>query len=180
MNATKNEGQYLTFKIQGNGFGLPIDRVREIIGYEKPVTVPLMPKWVYGVINLRGASIPVIDLGLRFFAKDIEISRHTCIVIFSAEATGSKIRFMGLIVDSVSEVVSFGIKDLEESPDVGNGIRANFLNGIGKINNRFFLLLNIEKTLESVNKEEIEKIMATYGKKVHNRNKKQKEKLEHI
>lgn len=159
-----SEDQYLTFQIRKNGFGLPINRVREIIGYEEPVIVPLMPKWVSGIINLRGNSVPVIDLGFRLFGEKTELSRHTCFVIFSADE-GKKEKLMGLMVDSVNEVVSFREEDLEEAPDIGHGIKADFLNGVGKMNSRFYLLLNMEQTLEDINSEDIHAAMAALTEK---------------
>ncbi|MCB1147292.1 MAG: purine-binding chemotaxis protein CheW [Leptospiraceae bacterium] len=149
-----NEDQYLTFQLKGKGYGLPIHVVREIIGYETPDIVPMMPEWMKGIINLRGHGVPVIDLAIRFYNSETTITNHSCIVIFNA-GTAEDEKLMGLIVDSVSEVILFSNEMIEAPPETGTGQKADFLVGVGKLENKFYLLLNIRTTLEYVSKMDL-------------------------
>ncbi|HEY7773723.1 MAG TPA: chemotaxis protein CheW [Marinagarivorans sp.] len=138
--------QYLTFRIAGERFGLALSKTREVIEYGKVTTVPLMPDFLCGVINLRGEVVPIIDLAIRLGRKPIEIQRRTCIVIIEVISEEQKIT-LGLLADAVDEVTEFSSQDIEDAPSFGARIRAEFIFGIAKSDGDFVVLLDAEKTL---------------------------------
>ena len=142
-------GQYLTFLQQGEMFAIGILGIKEIIEFANLTTVPLMPNFISGVINIRGAVVPVIDLSARFGRHPAVTTRRSCIVIIETENEGEKID-IGIIVDSVSEVLEIPPSDIEPSPRFGTNIRADFISGIGKVNDNFVIILDISRVL-SVN-----------------------------
>lgn len=133
-------GQYLTFSLGEEVFGIDIRNVREIIQYGPMTSVPLMPSFVRGVINLRGSVVPVIDLHARFGRGGARIGKKTCIVIFDAVRDGDRIE-LGLLVDTVSEVIEIPGTQIEPPPNFGSAVRHDFIQGMGKVNNRFVVLL---------------------------------------
>ena len=142
----ENEDQFLTFMLGGEMFALEILNIKEIIEYGQVTTVPMMPGFVRGVINLRGAVVPVIDLSIRFGAKKTEVGKRTCIVIVEIELHDEK-HVIGVIVDSVSEVLAIPNTQIEKAPAFGAKLRADFIKGMGKIDSRFVIILNIEQVL---------------------------------
>lgn len=138
--------QYLTFSLADEMFAVGIQRVREIIEYGNVTTVPMMPRFVKGVINLRGSVVPVIDLSARFGRGVGEIHRRSCIVIAEVEHEGQQ-QELGVIVDAVSEVLDVPQADIEPAPAFGARIRADFISGMGKVDGRFVILLNVDKVL---------------------------------
>lgn len=139
-------GQYLTFALAKELFAVDIHAVREIIEYGHLTSVPMMPPSILGVINLRGAVVPVIDLGLRFGGSATVIGPRTCIVILEI-ATGDGLRVIGMVVDAVSEVLELGADQIEPAPSFGNRIRADFIRGMGKVNDRLVVLLDVGRVL---------------------------------
>ena len=139
-------GQYLTFALAQELFAVDIHAVREIIEYGHLTSVPMMPPSILGVINLRGAVVPVIDLGLRFGGSATVIGPRTCIVILEI-ATGDGLRVIGMVVDAVSEVLELGADQIEPAPSFGNRIRADFIRGMGKVNDRLVVLLDVGRVL---------------------------------
>lgn len=135
-------GKYLTFFLGEEEYGASILAVQEIIGLLAITTVPSTPKWVRGVINLRGKIIPVVDLRAKFGMTPIQPGDRSCIVV--VQAHGSEI---GIIVDRVSEVVDLPPSAVESAPALGAHIRTDYLLGIGKLNSRVRLLLDIERSL---------------------------------
>jgi len=135
-------GKYLTFKLADEEYGLEILRVREIIGIMDITTVPRTPHYVMGVINLRGKVIPVTDLRLKFDMAGCERTNQTCIIVVDV----GKIE-MGIVVDSVSEVVNIASGDIEEAPEFGPEIRTEFILGMGKMTGRVIILLNIAQVM---------------------------------
>ena len=144
--AASESRQYLTFALAEEMFAVEIRQVREIIEYENVTTVPMMPSFVKGVINLRGSVVPVIDLSARFGRGKSEIHRRTCIVIAEVEHEGAR-QELGMVVDAVSEVLEIAAAEIEPPPAFGARIRADFINGMGKVNGRFVILLNADKVL---------------------------------
>lgn len=142
----QQDGKYLTFNLDENGYGVPILKVSEIIGIIDIVPVPKMPKFVKGVINLRGKIIPVIDLRLKFGMSEREYDQNTCIIIINLEVK-KVIKQIGVIVDIVSEVCNIPASDIEEPPSYGSNNKDDFLSGVGKIKDKVFMLLNIEKVI---------------------------------
>ncbi|WP_398311927.1 chemotaxis protein CheW [Zoogloea sp.] len=140
--------QYLTFTLGGEMYAVETLSVKEIIEYGQVTTVPMMPPSIRGVINLRGAVVPVIDLKARFGGKPTEITRRTCIVII--EMGGSdECQVLGILVDTVSEVLEIPPGEVEAPPAFGARIRADFILGMGKVAGGFVILLNVEAVLST-------------------------------
>jgi purine-binding chemotaxis protein CheW len=154
-------GQYLTFLLSGEVYALGILNTKEIIDYGYLTEVPMMPAFVRGVINLRGSVVPVIDLLARFGKGITPIAKRTGIVIVEIQndSEDETHQYVGIIVDVVNEVVDISPEEIEPAPNFGTGIRPDFINGMAKRNDRFIILLNINRVL-SVNE------MATLSKTV--------------
>jgi purine-binding chemotaxis protein CheW len=148
-HAIEESGQYLTFLQRGEMFAIGILGIKEIIEYAKLTTVPLMPDFISGVINIRGAVVPVIDLSARFGRKAAATTRRSCIVIIETVNDNEKMD-IGIIVDSVSEVLEILPTNIEPAPRFGTNIRADFISGMGKVNDKFVIILDISRVL-SVN-----------------------------
>jgi purine-binding chemotaxis protein CheW len=138
--------QYLTFTLGGEMFAVETLSVKEIIEYGQITAVPMMPPSIRGVINLRGAVVPVIDLKARFGAQPTEVTRRTCIVIIELGA-GDDHQVIGIVVDTVSEVLEIPPSEIEPPPAFGARIRADFISGMGKIAGRFVILLEMGRVL---------------------------------
>ena len=136
------QGMYLTFDLAGEGYGLEIRHVTEIIGIQKVTNVPDMPDHVIGVLNLRGKVIPIIDVRLRFNLTLREYDERTCIIVVSVNENP-----VGLVVDQVSEVVDISQNDIEPPPATGKG-RGHYIQGLGKIGETVKILLNVEVLVE--------------------------------
>jgi purine-binding chemotaxis protein CheW len=138
--------QYLAFGLGGETFAIEIRFVKEVIQFETLTEVPLMPSFVRGVINLRGAVVPVLDLSVRFGRPSSEVVRRTCIVILEVPREDSTTT-LGVIVDNVSEVLELSNEDIEPAPSFGGGLRSEFLSGVGKVGARFVILLDVRHVL---------------------------------
>jgi len=145
-DAAADNQQYLTFLLADEMFAVGIQRVREIIEYGNVTTVPMMPRFVRGVINLRGSVVPVIDLSARFGRGVSDIHRRTCVVIVEIEHEGAQ-QELGVVVDAVSEVLDIPQSEIEPAPAFGARIRADFISGMGKVGGRFVILLNVDRVL---------------------------------
>lgn len=138
--------QYLTFSLSGEMYAMRILNVKEIIEYGQLTEVPMMPGFIRGVINLRGAVVPVIDLSSRFGSHATQVGKRTCIVI--AELADSESQpDVGVMVDAVSEVIDIASTEIEPAPSFGAQIRTDFIDGIGKVGGKFVILLNVQKVL---------------------------------
>jgi purine-binding chemotaxis protein CheW len=144
--AQQDQQQYLTFMLGGETYAMGILAIKEIIEYGNLTEVPRMPAFIRGVINLRGAVVPVIDLGARFGKCATDISKRTCIVIIEV-ASGEETHDIGVLVDAVNEVLDIPATEIEPSPSFGANIRADFIDGMGKINGKFVIILNIHQVL---------------------------------
>ena len=140
--------QYLTFSLGGEVFALGILNVKEIIEFGNVTEIPMMPAFIRGVINLRGAVVPVIDLSARFGGSSSTVSRRTCIVIVEL-GVGEDRQDLGVIVDAVNEVLEIPRADIEPPPSFGARIRADFIQGMGKVDGRFVIILNVERVLST-------------------------------
>ena len=140
------EGQYLTFSLGKEMFAIGILNIKEILEYGQLTTVPMMPMFIRGVINLRGAVVPVVDLGARFGGRQSEITKRTCIVIIEVCVDDST-QDIGVVVDAVSEVLEIPAEEIEPAPAFGARIRADFIAGMGKVNGKFVILLDVNKVL---------------------------------
>jgi purine-binding chemotaxis protein CheW len=139
--------QYLTFTLGEEVFAMDIRTVREIIQHGVMTVVPLMPKFVRGVINLRGAVVPVIDLQSRFGRATTVVGKKTCIIIFDASRSGEKTE-LGLMVDAVSEVIEILPSQIEPPPQFGSSIQREFIRGMGKVYGDFIVILEPERALD--------------------------------
>lgn len=140
--------QYLTFTLGGEVYAVETLSVKEIIEYGHLTTVPMMPPSVRGVINLRGAVVPVIDLLARFGKGTTAIARRSCIVILEIEE-GEGRQVVGVIVDAVNEVLEIPGEEIEAPPSFGARIRVDFIQGMGKVNGDFVILLDVGRVLSS-------------------------------
>jgi len=138
--------QYLTFMLGGEVFAIGILHIKEIIEYGQLTTVPMMPDFIRGVINLRGAVVPVVDLSSRFGGKPSQVTRRSCIIILELEAE-EETQVIGVVVDAVNEVLEIAGADIEPPPRFGTKIRTDFIAGMGKVEDRFVILLNADRVL---------------------------------
>lgn len=138
--------QYLTFCLGDETFAMDIRAVREIIQHAALTAVPLMPDFVRGVINLRGAVVPVIDLQARFGRAKASVGKKTCIVIFDATGDGEKSE-LGLMVDAVSEVIDIAPSNIELPPQFGMSIQRDYIRGLGKVDGEFVVILETDRAL---------------------------------
>jgi len=138
--------QYLTFVLGGEVFAIGILAIREILEYATPTQVPMMPAYLCGVINLRGAVVPVIDLSIRFGRAGSAVSKRTCIIIIEV-ASGEELQQMGLLVDAVNAVVEIAPGEIEPPPAFGTRIRTDFIHGMATVDSRFIILLNVGSLL---------------------------------
>ena len=139
--------QFLTFSLGEEVFGMDIRTVREIIQVGPMTTVPLMPTFVRGIINLRGAVVPVIDLHVRFGRTPARVTKKTCIVIFDAQRGSERVE-LGLLVDAVSEVIDIASHDIETPPDFGTAVRRDFIRGMGRVGQRFVIVLDPDRAFD--------------------------------
>ncbi len=144
--AKVQRSQYLAFSLAGETFAMESRFVREVIQYGGLTVVPLMPSFVRGVINLRGAVVPVLDLNLRFGRTATETARRTCVVILEV-GPPDETTLLGVLVDNVSEVLEIASGDIEPAPSFGHSLRADFVSGVGKVGGRFIILLDVNRVL---------------------------------
>jgi len=147
VQATTSEPQqYLTFMLTGEPYAINIQRIKEIIQYGELTEVPRMPAFIRGVINLRGAVVPVIDLSSRFGKLPTVVGRRNCIIIIEVEV-GSETQSIGVMVDSVNAVLEIPATEIEPAPKFGSNIHTDFIAGMGKIDGKFVIILNIQYVL---------------------------------
>lgn len=147
QQATQTEdAQYLTFALGGEMFAIGILHIKEILEYGSLTTVPMMPTFIRGVINLRGAVVPVVDLSARFGRGTSEVTRRSCIVIIEVEVDDG-VQDIGLLVDAVSAVLEIPASEIEPAPSFGAKIRADFISGMAKVDSKFVIVLNVNKVL---------------------------------
>lgn len=146
LEPNKEDEQFLTFLLSGEMYAIGILNIKEIIEYGQVTTVPMMPSFVRGIINLRGQVVPVVDLLVRFGRKSSEVGKRTCIVIVEVDVDDEK-HDIGIVVDSVSEVLEINLTEIEKPPAFGAKLRADFISGMGKVNGRFVIILNAHQVL---------------------------------
>lgn len=144
----EKEGKYLTFTLAQEDYGLEILKVREIIGMMDITAVPQTPEYVKGVINLRGRVIPVIDLRLKFGLEAAEYGERTCIIVVEVQSEVGPVQ-MGVVVDSVSEVLNINGDDIEPAPSFGTRLKNQYILGIAKAKGTIKILLDIDRVLTS-------------------------------
>lgn len=138
--------QYLTFILGGEIYGVSILVIKEILEYNDPTTVPMMPDFIRGVINLRGSVVPVVDLSLRLGKETTTIEKRTCVVIIEVQHEDERME-IGVVVDAVNEVLDIAPENIESAPNFGAKIRTDFIHGMGKVDEKFVVLLNIDHVL---------------------------------
>ena len=141
-----DESQYLIFTLRKEMFAIGILNIKEILEYGQLTTVPMMPGYIRGVINLRGAVVPVVDLSARFGDKQSDVSKRTCIVITEVASDDGR-HDIGVMVDAFSEVLEISNTEIEPPPNFGARIRADFIAGMGKVNSKFVVILNVDNVL---------------------------------
>lgn len=147
VKATANkEGKYLTFTLAREEYGIGIRKVKEIIGMMTITTVPRTPPYVKGVVNLRGKVIPVLDLRLKFGMEEQAYTERTCIIVVETEGQTVPV-MIGIVVDSVSEVLNIKDADMEETPTFGARLDTGYILGMAKMNGGIKILLDIHKVL---------------------------------
>lgn len=154
-HTSANAGKYLTFVLGHESYGISVLKVREIIRLMDITSVPQMPPYVKGVINLRGKVVPIVDLRIKFALANAESSERTCIVVVQVKTQVAASAFMGFIVDGVEEVVNFGANEIEPTPDFGSKLDTNYILGMAKIKGRVKTLLDIDCVLTSETLEQL-------------------------
>ena len=142
------EGKYLTFSLAGEEYGIGILKIKEIIGMMPITTVPRTPEFVKGVINLRGKVIPVIDLRLKFGIEKIDYTERTCIIVVELKNQAADI-LIGVVVDSVSEVLNIKADDIEDTPTFGTSLDTAYILGMAKTEGGVKILLDIDQVLSA-------------------------------
>ena len=137
-------GRFLTFCVGQEVFGIEIRVVKEIIGLQHINTLPEVPAYIRGVINLRGRVIPVIDMRLKLKKEEADYTDRTCIIVIETQQISA-----GLIVDQVAEVLSIGEENICPPPELGKGVSSRYINGIGKVDGQVKLLLDCEMLFDS-------------------------------
>lgn len=156
QNISDREGKYLTFSLAGEEYGIGILKVKEIIGLMTITPIPQTPQHIKGVINLRGKVIPIVDLRLKFGMEAMEYTERTCIIVVEIAFGGNKIA-MGIVVDSVSEVLNIKAGEIEDTPNFGSQLNTAYILGMAKIGQSVKILLDIDKVMSA---KEIEQIAA--------------------
>src|SRR5574340_956544 len=147
--------QYLTFSLEEEVFALDISKVREVLDITDITKVPRTPEYMKGVINLRGNVVPVVDMRLKFGMPGIETTVNTCIIIVEVTLEGQTV-VLGALADSVQEVLEFEPAQIEPAPRIGTRLRTEFLRGMGKRDNRFVMILDIDKVFSADELELVE------------------------
>jgi len=143
---TNREGKFLIFSLGGEQYGISILKIKEIIGMMPITAIPRTPPYVKGVINLRGKVIPVVDLRLKFGMEEMGYTEKTCIIVVeTGEGAGAVL--IGIVVDSVSEVLNIKGGDIEETPTFGTRTETDYILGMAKIEGGVKILLDIDKVL---------------------------------
>jgi len=140
--------QYLTFLTAGEEYAISIVKVTEIVEYEAVTTVPNTPMWIRGVTNLRGRVVPVVDLAVKFGLPASGISKFSCIIITEVMFEGENLT-MGVLADSVSQVIELSADEIEQTPPFGTRVKTEFLLGMGALGKKFCLILDIDKVLSA-------------------------------
>ncbi len=154
-------GKYLTFDLASEHYGLEIMRVQEIVGIMPVTRVPRMPEFVAGVVNLRGRVIPVVDLRLAFGMPASAMDERTCIVVVRVDRTEGGSAVMGVIVDEVSDVTDLVADAIEATPEFGTEIDTSFIKGVGRLEGRVVLLLDIDRVLSARELADVSRIALT-------------------
>lgn len=150
----QSNDQYLTFFIRGEEYAVGILRVKEIIEYDTVTRVPTTPAHVRGVLNLRGTVLPVIDLAAKFGHGDTEATRTTCVIVAETKHDDAML-VVGVLADAVSSVIDIPADAIEPPPSFGTNVRVDFLTGMGKLEGRLVLILDLDRILSPIELEQL-------------------------
>ena len=157
-----DQNQYLTFVLGRETFALGILSIKEILEYAAPTEIPMMPAFIRGVVNLRGAAVPVVDLCARFGRQSTPVTKKTCVVIVETRL-GEESHVIGVVVDAVNEVLEIPNSDIEPAPSFGASIRADFIQGMGKVRGKFVIILDVDRVLCVEEMEMLTQVSADSG-----------------
>ncbi|MCX6345226.1 MAG: chemotaxis protein CheW [Armatimonadetes bacterium] len=153
----QDSDQYLTFTLGEEGFAIEISKIREVLDFTDLTTVPRTPDYMRGVINLRGNVVPIVDLRLQLGMSAVEKTVDTCIVIVEVDM-GADMLHVGMLADSVQEVVDIDHSQIEPAPKMGTRLNTEFIRGMAKRDDKFSIILDIDKVLSG---EELAAMMDT-------------------
>ena len=143
QNPSDHRQQYLTFKLAGEEYGIDILTVQEIRGFERATRIPRTPDYLIGVINLRGAVVPIVDLRVRFKLEDTSVGNNTVIILVKI-ATDHAHRTIGMVVDAVSDVHLISEDELATVPNLSGALAGDFISGIATVNDKMIILLDVD------------------------------------
>ncbi len=143
QNSSEND-QVLSFILGHEEYGVDILRVQEIKGWEKTTPIPNTPDYVMGVINLRGAVVPIIDLRIRFGLEEMTYDDTTVVIIVRSEDTSGTPKIIGLVVDGVSDVYGVEQKDLQTAPDMSGKVHSEYIQGLATLNEKLIIILHVD------------------------------------
>lgn len=146
--ATKDDPgshEYLTFRLDKEEYGIDILKVQEIRGYEPPTRLAHSPEFIKGVVNLRGTIVPIIDMRIRFNCERATYDDFTVVIILNLRD-----RIVGIVVDSVSDVMEIPVENIQNAPDIESSIEDGSILGLGSVNERMLILLDIERLMSNV------------------------------
>ncbi len=146
INEPVDQTVYLGFYMAGEEYAIPIPRVKEVVECGHITRLPTMPPCMRGLMNLRGIVVPVVDLAVKFSLAETALTRWACIVLVEVDLEGEP-TMMGIIVDAVSQVIEIADREIEPPPAFGTRIRVDYLLGMGKLDNRFVLILDVDRVL---------------------------------
>ena len=142
--STAKSGEYLTFRLGGEEYGIDILRVQEIRSYEPPTRIANSPNFIKGVVNLRGVIVPIIDLRLKLGCESAEYNAFTVVIVLNVKG-----RVVGAVVDSVSDVLELTREQIKPAPELSSSVDGNFITGIGSVAERMLILMDIEGLMSS-------------------------------
>ncbi len=145
-NDINRTDQYLTFQLSDELYAIEVSRVKEVLEYQPITRVPKTPQFMRGVINVRGGIVPIVDLRLKFDLPAHERTVDTCIIVLEIVLDNETIT-VGTIADNVHEVIQLQLEDIKPPPKIGTRLDTDFIEGIGKSNERFLVILNIDRIL---------------------------------
>jgi len=148
IGENRDDNQYLTFMLAGEEYGVDILRVLEIKGWDNVTSIPNTPKYIKGVINLRGTIVPIVDLRERFSMDTAEYGQTTVVIVVKVNSDNNS-RTMGVVVDAVSEVYNIDEESLKPAPDFGQAISTDFVRGLGTVDEKMIIVLDIDHLLNS-------------------------------
>jgi purine-binding chemotaxis protein CheW len=140
--------QYLTFLLAGEEYAIGLLEAKEIIEYDTVTPVPKTPKWIRGVINLRGSVVPVVDLGVKLGIGERPVTRTSCIIIVEGQVE-TQTTLMGVMADALSQVIDIAVGDIRQVPAFGTRIKVDYLRGMAQLGKKFVLLLDIDRVLSA-------------------------------